>query len=428
MKRLKEAKNLGVNSRPKKRRDTRDEIVTSVFGNKYVAKQEDQWRVLMMNINTIPSSKNMVKLDQWRKIAVESDINIIVETNKDQRKLHEDDKTENLIKGWWQKPSVRDEYLVEQNQKFNDLTARQQGGVSMITNDDFLGHVCKSGGDERKLGRWRWTTVRGQQGRMTTIIGTYRAEVGWATTDNQLAEIRQTEEGAKQLSDPIKLWYSDLKALIQQKQDDGHSIIVAGDFNEDLTSPTSKVKDLFHDLQLRETIMEKHNGITPPNTYMHGKKPIDGIFASMDIEINKGGYIDVLDSPGDHCGLWIDIKKTELVGETMQIQTKKMTRKVTSKIPSVKKKFQELMEEQVVLHKLREKVDTLFEDCIEAMKTHDKLPTEMENRMDALFSRVTRAKMYADKNCRKLRVGNIPYSKQIQQALGACIVLKIIQN
>ena len=76
MKRFKEARNLGVNSRPKKRRDTRDEIVTSVFGNKYVAKQEDQGRVLMMNINTIPSSKNMVKLDQWRKIAVESDINI----------------------------------------------------------------------------------------------------------------------------------------------------------------------------------------------------------------------------------------------------------------------------------------------------------------------------------------------------------------
>jgi hypothetical protein len=86
------------------------------------------------------------------------------------------------------------------------------------------------------------------------------------------------------------------------------------------------------------------------------------------------------------------------------------------------------MEEQIVLHKLREKVDTLFEDCIEAMKTHDKLPTEMEDQMDALFSRVTRAKTYADKNCRKLRVGSIPYSKQIQQALGACIVLKIIQN
>ena len=113
MKRLHEARNLGVNSRLQKRRDAREEIVTSVFGNKYVANQEDQWRVLMMNINTIPSSKNMVKLDQWRKIAVESDINIIVETNKDQRELHEDDKTENLIKGWWQKPSVRDEYLVE---------------------------------------------------------------------------------------------------------------------------------------------------------------------------------------------------------------------------------------------------------------------------------------------------------------------------
>ena len=383
---------------------------------------------MMLNINTLPSEKNKVKMDLWRKIAVSCDMNIVVETNKDPRHTQESDRTENLTKGWWQKHSASDEYLKEPNQPRKGSNSRQQGGVSMITANSMLEHVCESGGYERELGRWRWITLRGKQGKKTTLIGTYRTEMGWATSNNQLAALRSTEDGAKNLLEPTSLWYSDLKRLIQDKQDKGHNIVLSGDFNDDLTADKSKVQKLTKDLNLREVLLERHGSEQAPKTYEYGSKPIDGIFVSGNIEVEKGGYIDSLDCPGDHCALWIDVKQTDIIGEQQDHTSKKFSRRVTAKIPSVKNAFQELMEEQMKQYNIREKVDTLYEKCIEEVKQFNRVSKESEKEMDNLNDRVTRAKNYADKRCRKLRTGKIPYSKTIQEAMGSCIVLKIIQK
>ena len=147
------------------------EIAESIYGDKFVEKEEENWRLVMMNINTLPSEKNKVKTDLWRNLVTTCDINVLVETNKDQKFVQTQDKTENLTKGWWKKHSVRDEYLIEERNQ-NEKDARQQGGVSMINTNNLLDHVCDSGGDERELGRWRWITLRGKQGQRTTIIGT----------------------------------------------------------------------------------------------------------------------------------------------------------------------------------------------------------------------------------------------------------------
>ena len=298
----------------------------------------------------------------------------------------------------------------------------------MITANSMLEHVCESGGDERELGRWRWITLQGKQGKKTTLIGTYRTEMGWATSNNQLAALRSTEDGAKNLLEPTSLWYSDLKRLIQDKQDKGHNIVLSGDFNDDLTADKSKVQKLTKDLNLREVLLERHGSEQAPKTYEYGSKPIDGIFVSGNIEVEKGGYIDSLDCPGDHCALWIDVKQTDIIGEQQDHTSKKFSRRVTAKIPSVKNAFQELMEEQMKQYNIREKVDTLYEKCIEEVKEFNRISKESEKEMDNLNDRVTRAKNYADKRCRKLRTGKIPYSKTIQEAMGSCIVLKIIQK
>ena len=382
---------------------------------------------MLLNINTLPSEKNKVKTDLWRNLATTSDINLVVETNKDQRFLPTQDKTENIIKGWWQRSSVRDEFLIERNN--NDKDTRQQGGVSMIATNALLDHVCESGGDERELGRWRWSTIRGKQGRKTTIIGTYRSETGWVASNNQLAAIRNTEEGAKNLLEPTKIWFSDLKELIQAKQEKGHSIILCGDFNDDMTDDNSKVSKFAKGLNMREVILGRHGKNNAPNTYEYGSKPIDGIFVSDGIDIEQGGYIDSLDCPGDHCALWVDIKKTELIGEEQDFsQRKKSFRKVTSKIPSVKKTFQKLMEEQMVEHDIRSKVEKLYDRCIEEVKENNCISKRSEMEMDSLFDRVTRAKNYAEKRCRKLRTGRVPYSKTVNEARGRCIVLKLVQK
>ena len=374
----------------------------------------------MVNINTLPSEKNRVKLDLWRNLVTTSDINVVVETNKDQRYLQSQDKTENLIKGWWQRSSARDEFLIEERNK-NNTDTRQQGGVSMIKTNSLLDHICQSGGDERNLGRWRWITLRGKQGRKTTIIGTYRTENGWVTSNNQLAAIRNTEDGAKNLLEPTELWFSDLKELIQEKQDNGHSIILCGDFNDDMTDDNARVTKFAKKLNMREVILGRHGKQNAPHTYDYGSKPIDGIFVSDEIDIEQGGYIDALECPGDHCALWVDVRKNALIGEEQDFSRKKQSfRKVTSKIPSVKKNFQKLMEEQMKEHGMREKVEKLYDRCIDEVNKNNCISKSSEREMDILFDRLTRAKNYAEKRCRKLRAGRVPYSKTVHEARGKC--------
>ena len=114
----------------------------------------------------------------------------------------------------------------------NDAT--QQGGVATIINNDTINHVVDQREDKRKLGRWRWATIRGKGNVRTTIITCYRPEKGWITQDNELAAIRDTEEGKQQLLHVSKLWFNDLEEMICNHRSKGIKIILAGDFNNNL--------------------------------------------------------------------------------------------------------------------------------------------------------------------------------------------------
>ena len=82
-----------------------------VYGSIMKHKQSKDMRIIMGNINTLPCENNRHKLDLWKDIVSNNcDINIVVETNKDMRKVYENDKTFSLIKGWWKKKIMcRDE-------------------------------------------------------------------------------------------------------------------------------------------------------------------------------------------------------------------------------------------------------------------------------------------------------------------------------
>jgi len=53
-------------------------------------------------------------------------------------------------------------------------TKRQQGGRAMMTNGKCTSNIIQQGEDKRKLGRWRWITVRGKEQKKTLIIGAYK--------------------------------------------------------------------------------------------------------------------------------------------------------------------------------------------------------------------------------------------------------------
>jgi len=74
-----------------------------------------------------------------------------------------------------------------------------------------------------------------------------------------------------------------------------------------------------------------------------------------------------------------------------------MLRKATSKIPSVRKTFNLLLEQEVQKHKLDEKMDKVFTYA----EKHEELTTELEVLYETIEERIRRAIKTADSNSRK---------------------------
>jgi hypothetical protein len=144
------------------------------------------WRFVVGNIGTLPSPNNEMgswKIDEWRNLVMDCDVNILTEINKDIAKVQENERIESITKGWWKGGMVRTEYLIEQDYAFRDK--RQQGGVALITNGILNTHIIEQGGDKRKLGRWRWMVCRGKNEHKTCIIGCYKPGRTWVAALNQ---------------------------------------------------------------------------------------------------------------------------------------------------------------------------------------------------------------------------------------------------
>ena len=98
---------------------------------------------------------------------------------------------------------------------------------------------------------------------------------------------------------------------------------------------------MLQDLGLQEAILEKYvpEGQRAPPTFKYGTKKIDGIWITDDIEVIKGGHEDLLSPGGDNCWVWIDVTCNSLLGGPTDPFTKPITKKLTCKIPRVKREI-----------------------------------------------------------------------------------------
>ncbi|GFH61246.1 hypothetical protein CTEN210_17722 [Chaetoceros tenuissimus] len=102
-----------------------------------------------------------------------------------------------------------------------------------------------------------------------------------------------------------------------------------------------------------------------PATHINGYTTIDGVYATEGIKICQGVYIDKEIVPSDHKWLWIDKSEKKFLSKNRDDCMPSITRQATSKIPSVRNKFNQLLEEQVKKHKLLEKIQSVHEGGLE---------------------------------------------------------------
>ena len=164
-------------------------------------------------------------------------------------------------------------------------TTHKPGGVMTLIPGSTKGRVLESGQDPQ--GRWVYTKLRQATGPPITIINTYQVldinpkQAGPTTYASQLYAAYTQEHR----SQPQKLRHhhaTDLQLFVQECQDNGDWVIVAGDFNEVLGMTTRGLTQLHSECGLIDPILEKH-GTTDFSTYQWGKSVIDYILVDPNI-------------------------------------------------------------------------------------------------------------------------------------------------
>jgi hypothetical protein len=195
---------------------------------------------------------------------------------------------------------------------------------------------------------------------------------------------------------------------------DGNADMRRGEIYESLTS-----------CHLREVILKKH-GSKYPSTYHRNlhNVPIDRIWASPGLQIMRGGYFD-FDSVfinTDHCTLWIDISFITAFGRNMPAIVKPHTRRLHCRDPRVVWNFTSTLEKFLCEHKLLEHASSL------QAKTRHSLSWELQQEYERMDALCCKGVSQAEPKCRKLMMGQVAYSPQVQSTRGKNYAWSLLQK
>ncbi len=175
----------------------------------------------------------------------------------------------------------------------------------------------------------------------------------------------------------------------------------------------SDLKNAFNSLTMKEVILDKH-GLQGPSTFRRNntKTPIDGIWATPNISILAGGYFDydevILNT--DHRCLWIDVSYITAFGHTMLTIIKPAARRLHCKDPRLVDNYVQTYKKFILKNNLLGKVRKL------KMISSHPLSSEGKHLYEEIDGLRCKGVKLAEKKCRKLRMGQVAFSPQLQKA------------
>ena len=367
-------------------------------------------------MNTFPlENREEAKYDRLQhEMTNHYDILGITETNYNWYQMESHEQPHNQTRTWWKNKTIQKGWLKtkEYDVKF------QVGGTMTIATNKNTSYILDKGEEAKDLGRWTWITVANPQHTIkTTIITAYvpcNSRGEFTTYSQQIKKLRN--DYPKKTKGVYETYIKDLDDFITTKQNQRNQIILMGDFNED-TRDNGRIKKLIAKHNMYNPIEERYGKTT--TTYAYGTSPIDAIFISNNLSIKQGGHQEGDLTLSDHKVVWIDIAKEQIMGNNEPIIYPKQRILHTSH-PKVRKKYNKLLESHLQKHN----VPYLMKQLKNKMKENDK------QQSTQLYEKLARIRLqgvqYAEKHCRPPRGGNIPFSPEIKNAMGAITMWKLI--
>ena len=360
---------------------------------------------MYININGLPQTNDHPKNNLINNLLLhhETDIFGLTETNLNWSNIDQNHHWKERTLGIWEHSHS---ILSYNHTDISSTTPFQPGGSLIHSTGNSCHRVISCQQDPSGLGRWCSTRYRGRQDITLRVVCAYRPckphTAGPSTVYSQHQRFLDENDDNRC---PRQAFMEDLIQQINTWKNDGDQIIVMIDCNENITSPN--IKNAFHSVGLKDAITE-NSTIPLPATYHRGSFPIDGIFTSSTIDMKQGGYLAFGDLPSDHRTLWIDIDYENAFGYTMPPTTNPVARRLKSNIPKIRKKFIHDYKCFIKKHRLESRLYTLQSKLTIPIKPEDAAEYE------TILNIRTNAISYADKRCRRIFMGNTPFSDKLK--------------
>ncbi len=364
-------------------------------------------RIYIQNLNGLNWNRDGGK---WPYIieamdAIQADISCFSELNVDTNKYSIRKTLETICQRQYLQNN-----LVLSASKYQTPTVYKPGGTAILARNDITAKIKSHTRD--RMGRWASMSLTTSNSRRIRIISAYQVcnvtRLGTNTiASQQTAQIIEdsVNKDTYQRLTPRQAFIQDLQKFILQMQSENEEIVLAGDFNEDITSPSSGMDQLATTCGLVDLFSIRTGTSTLPATYQRGIKRLDYILLSptLTAHVTAAGYDPFgYRIPSDHRGMYVDFDSEALFNQPLSQLAPAVTRDFVTTSPGVIEKY--------VTAKMAYLNDHRFFDRLETMEDLDEPDHELAESLDRDLER---ASFHAARICAKKR--QPPWSPQLAE-------------
>ena len=381
-----------------------DDDLMKVHGRAPQSKREGVVRLLYENINGLNNRMSgNTKLDRGREMLDELEVDIAAFNEIKINFNHK--KNINGLAQLFNGGESEVKVIHGCNVHEGAISRVQEGGTGVLTFGQLAEQFdhMNSGQDVTGLGRFSFSRYIGENGISTWVVCGYQPCKSKGPSTSYQQQRRYFIEKRQPDVKPRDKFFEDFIALLKRWRDEGDRIIVCLDANENIyTKRIGRALTEIDGLAMKEVVGD-YTGKQLGATYFRGSQPIDGVWATKDIEVLNACVMPVGYGMGDHRCFVVDFSLSSLVGRSLVRVKKLKARRLNTKLPRVAERYNQLLEQNLIRHKVDDDHRTAY------------LAETKEEARLALASSEEKSKQYmahAESKCRKIKAGRIPFSAE----------------
>ena len=301
-----------------------------------------------------------------------------------------------------------------------DVGRIQQGGTSLLLYGPLIDQYDfeASGKDDIGLGRWVVMVFRGSDGITTRVVCGYnpcKSNIR-ARRSSYQQHRRYFIEKEKDTMCPRRRFHNDLVRQLTQWREAGDRIIVCMDANEDIYKKSiGKTLTQEDGLGMQE-VVGAFTGEKLGATFFRGKTPIDAVWATPDVVVVGACVMPAGYGVGDHRLFVIDFLTSSLVGTTPPRIVRAAARRLNTNIEPAAERYTDEVDKLTIRHRIIERVGRAHETS--------KTKRELKGKLDRIDVETKQHMKGAEKRCRRIKSGRIPFSPESSRWIRRCQVYR----